>query len=123
MIKSLLAFFVLSLSVNLSAQKSKEQFLIIGTYTSGSSDGIYVYKFNTETGENNFVSSVKTSNPSYLAISPNQKYVYAVSENADSTRFTVTGHVAAFSFDKTTCTAESRLPFDLTGNTASEPLL
>ena len=102
MIKSLLAFFVLSLSVNLSAQKSKEQFLIIGTYTSGSSDGIYVYKFNTETGENNFVSSVKTSNPSYLAISPNQKYVYAVNENADSTRFTVTGHVAAFSFNKTT---------------------
>ena len=102
MIKSLLVFLVLSLSVNLSAQRSKEQFLIIGTYTSGSSDGIYVYKFNTETGENSFVSSVKTSNPSYLAISPNKKYVYAVNENADSTRFTVTGHVAAFSFDKTT---------------------
>ncbi|HEX6168131.1 MAG TPA: lactonase family protein [Chitinophagaceae bacterium] len=102
MIKSLLAFLVLGLSVTLSAQKSKEQFLIIGTYTAGSSDGIYVYKFNTETGENSFVSSVKTSNPSYLAISPNKKYVYAVNENADSTRFTVTGHVAAFSFDKTT---------------------
>ncbi|HEY5968803.1 MAG TPA: lactonase family protein [Chitinophagaceae bacterium] len=102
MIKSLLVFLVLCLSVNLSAQKSKEQFLIIGTYTSGTNDGIYVYKFNTETGENSFVSSVKTSNPSYLAISPNQKYVYAVNENADSTRFTITGHVAAFSFDKTT---------------------
>ncbi len=102
MIKSLLVFFALGLSVSLSAQKSKEQFLIIGTYTSGTNDGIYVYKFNTETGENSFVSSVKTSNPSYLAVSPNQKYVYAVNENADSTRFTVTGHVAAFSFDKTT---------------------
>ena len=102
MIKSLLVFLVLCLSVNLSAQKSKEQFLIIGTYTSGTNDGIYVYKFNTETGENSFVSSVKTSNPSYLAISPNQKYVFAVNENADSTRFTITGHVAAFSFDKTT---------------------
>ena len=102
MIKSLLAFLVLSLSVSLSAQKPKEQFLIIGTYTSGSNDGIYVYKFNTETGENNFASSVKTSNPSYLAISPNKKFVYAVNENADSTRFTITGHVAAFSFDKTT---------------------
>ena len=100
--RSLLVFLVLVLGVSLSAQKSKEQFLIIGTYTSGTNDGIYVYKFNTETGENSFVSSVKTSNPSYLAISPNQKYVYAVNENADSTRFTVTGHVAAFSFDKTT---------------------
>ncbi len=102
MIKSLLFFFVFIISVDLSAQRSKEQFLIIGTYTSGTNDGIYVYKFNTETGENSFVSSVKTSNPSYLAISPNQKYVYAVNENADSTRFTVTGHVAAFSFDKKT---------------------
>ncbi len=102
MIKSLLVFLVVGLSVSLSAQKSKDQFLIIGTYTTGTNDGIYVYKFNTETGENSFVSSVKTSNPSYLAISPNQKYVYAVNENADSTKFTVTGHVAAFSFDKIT---------------------
>lgn len=102
MIKSLLVLLVLSIGLSLTAQKSKEQFLIIGTYTpTPNSDGIYVYKFNTETGENNFVSSIKTSNPSYLAISPNQKYVYAVNENADSTRFTVTGHVAAFSFDKT----------------------
>lgn len=100
--KSLLVFFVLYFVVSLSAQKSKEQFLIIGTYThSADSDGIYVYKFNSETGENSLVSSVKTSNPSYLAISPNQKYVFAVNENADSTRFQVTGHVAAFSFDKT----------------------
>ena len=82
------------------AQKNSEQFLIVGTYTAGNSDGIYVYKFNTETGDNNFISSVKTSNPSFLTVSPNRKFIYAVNENADSTRFTVTGHVAAFSFDK-----------------------
>lgn len=102
MIKTVFIFLSLSLSLNLISQKSNEQFLIIGTYTGSGSDGIYVYKFNTQTGENSFVSSAKTSNPSYLAISPNKKYVYAVNENADSTRFTVTGHVAAFSFDKTT---------------------
>ena len=102
MTKSILISILLSLALgqNGYSQKSKEQFLVIGTYTSGTNDGIYVYKFNTETGENSFVSSVKTSNPSYLAVSPNQKFVYAVNENADSTRFTVTGHVAAFSFDK-----------------------
>jgi len=102
--KTIFLFLGLSLILNLSlcSQKAKEQFLIIGTYTSGTSEGLYVYKFNTETGENNFISSVKTSNPSFLAVSPNQKYVYAVNENADSTRFTVTGHVAAFSFDKAT---------------------
>ena len=93
MIKSFLVFFVLCLSVDLSAQKPKEQFLIIGTYTPGSSDGIYVYKFNTETGENSFVSSVKTSNPSYLTISPNKKFIYAVNEDAP-------GSVTAFVFNK-----------------------
>jgi len=61
MIKSLLVFLALSFSVSLSAQKPKEQLLVIGTYTTGASEGIYVYKFNTETGENSFVSSVKTS--------------------------------------------------------------
>ena len=98
MTKSILIFIFLSLnlSLNLFSQKDKEQFLVIGTYTVGTNDGIYVYKFNTETGENSFVSTVNTSNPSYLAISPNQKYVYAVNENEDRTRFTVNGHVAAF---------------------------
>ena len=105
MTKSVLIFLFLSLSLSLSlcSQKNKDQFLVIGTYTSSdTSDGIYIYKFNTGTGENSFVSSVKTSNPSYLAVSPNKKFVYSVNENADSTRFMVTGHVAAFSFDKST---------------------
>ncbi|MEP7145178.1 MAG: lactonase family protein [Ferruginibacter sp.] len=74
--------------------------LLIGTYTSGKSEGIYVYNFNVATGENSFVSSVKTTNPSYLAVSPDQKMVYAVNENADSTKFGVGGMVSAFSFDK-----------------------
>src|SRR4026208_1476164 len=101
MIRSVLALLILSLNLSLSAQQSKEKYLIIGTYTSESSEGIYVYKLNTETGDNSFVSSAKASNPSFLTISPDQKYVYAVNENADSTRFTITGHVAAFSFNKT----------------------
>jgi len=82
------------------AQIESDYFLLTGTYTSGKSDGIYVYKFNSQTGDAKFVSTAKTINPSYLAISPNQKFVYAVNENADSTRYTVTGFVAAFSFDK-----------------------
>lgn len=105
MTRSVLFFLILSLNLNLSlfSQQSKEQYLLVGTYTSGKNDdGIYVYKFDTETGDSRPVSSVKTSNPSFLAISPDQKYVYAVNENADTTRFTVTGHVAAFAFDKAT---------------------
>ncbi|MEP7108308.1 MAG: lactonase family protein [Ferruginibacter sp.] len=75
-------------------------FLLIGTYTSGKSEGIYVYNFNSTSGDNSFVSSVKTANPSYLAVSPNQKMVYAVSENADSTKSGIGGYISAFSFNK-----------------------
>jgi 6-phosphogluconolactonase len=78
----------------------KEYYLIVGTYTSGKSEGIYVYKFNIQTADAVYMSAVKTSNPSYLAVSPNQKYVYAVNENADSSRFTEQGSVVAYSFDK-----------------------
>jgi 6-phosphogluconolactonase len=79
---------------------SQENYLLVGTYTSGKSEGIYVYKFNSVDANSKPVSSIKTSNPSFLAVSPNQKYVYAVNENADSTHHTVTGHIAAFSFNK-----------------------
>ena len=83
---------------------SQENYLLIGTYTSGKSEGIYVYNFDSKNGDSKQISSAKASNPSYLAVSPNQKYVYAVNENADSTKYTVTGHIAAYSFNKATGT-------------------
>jgi 6-phosphogluconolactonase len=78
----------------------KESFMLVGTYTAGKSTGIYVYKFNSTTGEATLADSVKIGNPSYLAISPSQKYVYAVEEEADQKG--KGGKIAAFSFDKTT---------------------
>jgi 6-phosphogluconolactonase len=83
----------------LSVAAQKESYLLIGTYTGGKSEGIYVYKFNTATADNSFVSVAKSSNPSFLTVSPNKKFVYAVNENADSTRFTVGGNISAFSFN------------------------
>ncbi|MCW3093915.1 MAG: lactonase family protein [Ferruginibacter sp.] len=75
-------------------------YLLVGTYTSGKSEGIYVYNFNTTSGASTLVSTAKTANPSYLTVSPNQKMVYAVTENADTTKFGVGGAITAFSFDK-----------------------
>ncbi len=89
---------------------SQDKYLLIGTYTSGKSEGIYVYKFNTKTAENSLVSVTKTSNPSYLAVSPNKKVVYAVNENADSTMYTVGGNISAFSFKKGQLTAINKQP-------------
>ena len=51
----------------------KENFLIVGTYTGGKSEGVYVYTFNSEDGSFREISHVKTSNPSFVAISPDKK--------------------------------------------------
>ncbi|MEO8795421.1 MAG: lactonase family protein [Daejeonella sp.] len=62
--------------------KKNQYNLLIGTYTnSGKSEGIYVYSFNENTGKAKFRTVEKgVENPSYLCISENQKFVYAVNE-------------------------------------------
>ena len=91
-------FFLLSLLAFSAATAQKNPYLLVGTYTSGKSEGIYVYQFDTKTADNNLISVAKTSNPSYLAIAPNKKIVYAVNETADTTGSVVGGAVTAFSF-------------------------
>ncbi len=83
---------------------AQDYYMLVGTYDSPKSEGIYVYRFSSKDGTVKAVSHIQTSNPSFLVVSPNQRYVYAVNENADSTQYTVTGHVAAFSFNKNTGT-------------------
>lgn len=64
--------------------------LYVGTYTNGDSKGIYRVQFNTETGKlNDFELAAETENPSYIAYSPDKKYIYAVGEGE-------TGSVSAF---------------------------
>ncbi|MDQ3277432.1 MAG: lactonase family protein [Bacteroidota bacterium] len=73
-----------------------QPFMLVGTYTGEKSRGIYVYRF-TSGGAAELVDSAITPNPSYLAVSPNQQFVYAVNEvgNAEGG-----GKVSAFRFDK-----------------------
>lgn len=83
---SLLAIF--------SFAQNQQYYLLIGTYT----NDIHVYKFNTKDGSFKPVSKVSgDANPSYLAISKNEKFVYAVNENHGDEH----GSLSAFSFDKT----------------------
>lgn len=73
---TILAFFC---ALNANAQNYN---LLIGTYTNkGNSDGIYVYNYDTQTAETKLKSSVKTINPSYLTISKDKKFIYAVNED------------------------------------------
>lgn len=70
-------------------------YLIVGTYTTGESEGIYVYQFDTVSGYSTYKSKAKITNPSYLAVSKDGKYVYAVSETNDDK-----ASANAFAFDK-----------------------
>lgn len=89
-----LFLFLASVSNLLIFGQKDEYFMLVGTYTGSGSDGIYVYRFDNSTGECKYVSSVKTSNPSYLAVSPNNKFVYSANEDAP-------GSVTSLSFDAT----------------------
>lgn len=69
--------------------------LVIGTYTApGKSEGIYVYDFNTTTADFKPLSVEKNViNPSFLAVTPDKKFIYSVNEDAEKSM------VSAFSFD------------------------
>ncbi len=71
-------------------------FLLAGTYTSKEgSKGIYLYRFNIDTGNSDSISMVEVDNPSYLTLSPDERFIYTVSENNESG-----SAVHAFSLDK-----------------------
>ena len=90
----------LFLVVAFIATAQQQNYLITGTYTSGKSEGIYVYKFNSADGSAKAVSHVKISNPSFVAVSPNEQFVYAVEEDAANNG--KGGEITAFSFNKQT---------------------
>ena len=75
----LLSIFALS---TLQAQENKLN-LIVGTYTKTcESKGIYVYEFDSKTGDFSLKSNTENIlNPSYLTVSNDNKFVYSVSEN------------------------------------------
>ncbi|KGS09136.1 lactonase, 7-bladed beta-propeller family protein [Burkholderia pseudomallei MSHR4032] len=77
--------------------------LLVGTYTGSGSDGLYVYRFDTDSGRVSPVSSAKAENPSYLVASRDGRHVYAVNElPGDAGPASVRGGVSAFDFDART---------------------
>ncbi|MFN2457643.1 MAG: lactonase family protein [Chitinophagaceae bacterium] len=92
----ILFIITLCIAANCAAQ---EFYLFVGTYTNNGSKGIYVYKFNAATGKAQWVSNTDSVvNPSYLHVTPDGKFVYAVNETGGDQP----GSVSAFSFDKKT---------------------
>ena len=80
---------------NAVLQDNNSLYMLVGTYTRGTTTGLHLYKFNQETGTAEFVSNAEASNASYLTFSANERFVYAVSEGSGDA-----AAVNAFSFDK-----------------------
>jgi 6-phosphogluconolactonase len=58
-----------------------DYFVYIGTYTRENSKGIYAYRFHPADGKLTPLGlAAETTNPSFLAIHPNGRFVYSVSE-------------------------------------------
>jgi len=95
---SIARIFFLCLAILAQCRNGSRTFkLLVGTYTGSSEeDGIYVFEFNSRTGDIKAVSKISgEENPSYLAVSADRKFVYAVNEVKD-------GKVSSFRFnDKT----------------------
>ena len=87
---ALLSIFTLAA---LQAQENKFN-LIVGTYTkSCDSKGIYVYEFDSNTGDFKLKSNTENIiNPSYLTVSNDNKFVYSVSENDKKSSVTAFGY-------------------------------
>ncbi|MDQ6529344.1 lactonase family protein [Flavobacterium sp. LHD-85] len=92
-------YLVLFSALSLTAVKAQNKFnLLVGTYTNTcQSNGIYVYEFDASTGDYKLKSSSESVvSPSYLSVSADNKFIYAVNENGTQST------VSSFSYDSQT---------------------
>jgi 6-phosphogluconolactonase len=94
--------FILLLSItntNLFSQNYKvltKKKLLIGTYTDGGSEGIYLYQFNKDSNEFVKKSVTNSLNPSFLCVSSNNNFVYVVNELGGNQG---NGRISSFKYD------------------------
>lgn len=83
-------------SLPLSAAK---HLLYVGTYTGPKSEGIYAYRFDDVTGATDPLGlAAKTENPTFLAIHPNGRFLYAANETG-TWKGKDGGYVTAYAID------------------------
>jgi len=87
-----------------SGAQTTQYFVYVGTYTENGSDskGIYEYRFNSSTGKITSVGlAAETVNPSFLAVHPSHRFLYAVNE-VGNYKGEKSGAVSAFAVDRAT---------------------
>lgn len=68
----------------MAKENKQDYYVYIGTYTHGDSEGIYVYRLDSETGALEYSSSITgVVNPSFLDVHPSGRYLFAVNEIGD----------------------------------------
>ncbi len=84
-----------------AATESKNKYLLfVGTYTEKESKGIYAYRFDAASSELIPLGvAAETTNPSFLAIDPSRRFLYAVNE-VQNYKGTRSGAVSAFAIDQ-----------------------
>lgn len=93
--------FGLAAQAPLAFGQAQRYWLYVGTYTSGKSKGIYLYEWSTDGKLRSHGLAAESVNPSFLAIHPNRRFLYAVGEVA-SLEGKRTGGVRAFTIDPAT---------------------
>ena len=100
----LTAFLLLAVCAVAAAGKEHQYLMYVGTYTEegSTSKGIYAYRFDSATGQLTSIGlAAQTTNPSFLVVHPNHRFLYAVNE-VGNYQGKKSGGVSAFAIDRTT---------------------
>jgi 6-phosphogluconolactonase len=105
-IATLLSFLFLTIGAGAATtpQHDDKYFVYVGTYTQegSTSKGIYAYRFHPDTSKLTSIGlAAETTNPSFLAVHPNHRFLYAVNE-VGNYKGQKSGAVSAFAIDHAT---------------------
>jgi len=101
---ALFLFTVSALCGGVPTVHHKKYFIYVGTYTEAGSEskGIYAYRFDSDTSRIVPIGmAAETINPSFLAVHPNRRFIYAVNE-VSNYKGEKSGAVSAFATDQAT---------------------
>jgi len=99
---SLILAGLLAAPVALPAKATPKYLLYAGTYTGQASKGIYAWRFDGATGKTQALGlAAETPNPSFLALHPSGKYLYAVQELGEY-KGKKSGALSAFAINRVT---------------------
>ncbi|HTQ49418.1 MAG TPA: lactonase family protein [Candidatus Acidoferrales bacterium] len=99
---ALAVLLLVSFSAHADGASSKQFLVYFGTYTGAKSKGIYVSRFDSATGKlSEPTLAAQTVNPSYVAVAPDDRFLFAVNET-EQFNGRAGGAVSAFKLDAAT---------------------